>query len=95
MEQDYWDSKMMPAIRDYLTKMREDAYVEVKPGYTDTGASGNQRVLPISYSSYTPPSPKKKKKVERTRFRETTHTFRNKSPQAAAPAAEAARDCAA
>jgi peptidyl-prolyl cis-trans isomerase SurA len=95
VEQDYWDSKMMPAIRDYLTKMREDAYVEVKPGFTDTGASGNQRVLPISYASYTPPSPKKKKKVERTRFRETTHTFRNKSPQAAAPAEEAATPAAA
>jgi len=92
VEQDYWDSKMMPAIREYLTKMREDAYVEVKPGYTDTGASSNQRVLPISYSSYTPPSPKKKKKVERTRFRETTHTFRQKSHQPAPPpaAAEAA-----
>ena len=82
VEQDYWDSKMMPAIRDYLTKMREDAYVEVKPGYSDTGASSNQRVLPISYSSYTPPSPRKKKNVERTRFRETTHTFRNKGPEA-------------
>lgn len=89
VEQDYWDSKMMPAIRDYLTKAREDSYVEVKPGFSDTGASGNQRVLPISYSAYTPPSPKKKKKVERTRFRETTHTFRNKSPQAAPPVTEA------
>ena len=89
VEQDYWDSKMMPAIRDYLTKAREDSYVEVKPGYSDTGASGNQRVLPISYSSYTPPSPKKKKKVERTRFRETTHTFRNKSPQPAPLPSEA------
>ncbi len=88
VEQDYWDSKMMPAIREYLTKAREDAYVEVKPGLADTGASGNQRVLPIQYSSYTPPSPKKKK-VERTRFRETTHTFRNKSPQESAPPAEA------
>jgi peptidyl-prolyl cis-trans isomerase SurA len=66
--------------------MREDAYVEIKTGYDDTGASGNQRVLPIAYATYTPPSPKKKKKVERTRFRETTHTFRQKSPQAAAPA---------
>jgi peptidyl-prolyl cis-trans isomerase SurA len=90
VEQDYWDSKMMPAIREYLTKAREDSYVEVKPGFSDTGASGNQRVLPISYSAYTPPSPKKKKKVERTRFRETTHTFRNKSPQAAPLPSEAA-----
>jgi peptidyl-prolyl cis-trans isomerase SurA len=75
--------------------MREDAYVEIKTGYTDTGASGNQRVLPISYASYTPPSPKKKKPVERTRFRETTHTFRQKSPQAAAPAASTAAAAAA
>jgi peptidyl-prolyl cis-trans isomerase SurA len=88
VEQTFYENKMMPAMRDYLTKMREDAYVEVKPGYSDTGASGNQRVLPITYASYTPPSPKKKKKVERTRFRETTHTFRQKSPQAAAAPAE-------
>jgi peptidyl-prolyl cis-trans isomerase SurA len=90
VEQAFYETRMMPAMRDYLTKMREDAYVEIKTGYTDTGASGNQRVLPISYASYTPPSPKKKKKVERTRFRETTHTFRQKSPQAAAPAASTA-----
>jgi peptidyl-prolyl cis-trans isomerase SurA len=90
VEQDYWDSKMMPAIREYLTKMREDAYVEVKPGYTDTGASANQRVLPITYSSYTPPSPKRKKKVERTRFRETTHAFRSKAPAAPPAGSEAA-----
>ena len=91
VEQNYYESKMMPAMREYLTKMREDAYVEIKTGYSDTGASGNQRVLPITYSSYSPPTPKKKKKVERTRFRETTHTFRQKSPAtAAAPEAAAA-----
>ncbi len=85
VEQAFYETRMMPAMRDYLTKMREDAYVEIKTGYTDTGASGNQRVLPISYASYTPPSPKKKKKVERTRFRETTHTFRQKSSPAPLP----------
>ncbi len=86
VEQTFYEARMMPAMREYLTKMREDAYVEIKTGYTDTGASGNQRVLPISYASYTPPSPKKKKKVERTRFRETTHTFRQKSSPAPLPA---------
>lgn len=96
VEQAYYESKMAPAVREYLTKMREDAYVEIKPGYDDTGASPNKRVVPISYSTYTPPAPKKKKKVERTRFRETTHTFRQKSgtpaplpASAAAPAASA------
>jgi peptidyl-prolyl cis-trans isomerase SurA len=78
VEQDYYESKMMPAIRDELTKMRDDAYLEIKPGFLDTGASGNNRINPISYAAYTPPAPKKKKKVERTRFRENTH-FRNKS----------------
>ncbi len=37
------------------------------------------------------PSGKKKKKVERTRYRETTHTFRQKGPQAAPPAEAALR----
>jgi peptidyl-prolyl cis-trans isomerase SurA len=80
-------SRMEPAMRDYLTTMREQAYIDIKPGYTDAGASPKQ-IKPV-YSAYTPPSPKKKKKVERTRFRESTHTFRQKSAQASAePAAE-------
>jgi peptidyl-prolyl cis-trans isomerase SurA len=78
VEQDYYSSKMEPAIRDYLTKMREDAYIDIAPSFTDTGASTNKRVNPIAYSAYTPPQPKKKKKVERTRFRENTH-FRSKT----------------
>ncbi len=34
--------KLQPALRAYLTKLREDAYVTVLPGYTDTGKSANQ-----------------------------------------------------
>jgi peptidyl-prolyl cis-trans isomerase SurA len=34
--------KLQPALRTYLTKLREDAYIDVKQGYTDTGASPNQ-----------------------------------------------------
>lgn len=85
VEEAYYSSKMEPAIRDYLTKMREDAYIDIKSGFEDTGASTNKRVNPIAYSAYTPPAPKKRKKVERTRFRETTH-FRQKGGAAAAPA---------
>jgi peptidyl-prolyl cis-trans isomerase SurA len=51
----------------YLTKLREEAYVELKPGVVDTGASGNE--MRLTYSAYTPPAPKKKKKFARTRFR--------------------------
>jgi peptidyl-prolyl cis-trans isomerase SurA len=86
VEQAYYMSKMEPAIREYLTTMREQAFIDIKPGYVDSGASPNKSVYPISYAAYTPPQPKKKKKVERTRYRETTHTFRQKSPQAVAAA---------
>jgi peptidyl-prolyl cis-trans isomerase SurA len=34
--------KLQPALRAYLTKLREDAWIDVKPGYVDTGASPNQ-----------------------------------------------------
>ena len=34
--------KLQPALRTYLTKLREDAYIDIKPGYVDTGASPNQ-----------------------------------------------------
>jgi peptidyl-prolyl cis-trans isomerase SurA len=34
--------KLQPALRAYLTKLREEAYIDIKPGFMDTGASPNQ-----------------------------------------------------
>jgi peptidyl-prolyl cis-trans isomerase SurA len=34
--------KLQPALREYLTKLREDAFIDIKPGYVDTGASPNE-----------------------------------------------------
>ena len=34
--------KLQPALRAYLTKLREDAYIDYKAGYVDSGASPNQ-----------------------------------------------------
>jgi len=34
--------KLQPALRTYLTKLREDAYIDIKQGYVDSGASPNQ-----------------------------------------------------
>jgi peptidyl-prolyl cis-trans isomerase SurA len=87
VDQTYYESLMEPAMRAYLTTMREEAYIDIKPGYTDSGASAKE-TKPV-YSAYVPPSPKKKRKVERTRFRENARSFRQKSgatDQAAAPA---------
>lgn len=84
VEEAYYMSKMQPAIRGYLQTMREQAYIQIANGYTDSAATPNEVHPTISYSAYTPPAPKKKKKVERTRFRETEHGFRNK-PAAVVP----------
>jgi peptidyl-prolyl cis-trans isomerase SurA len=52
--------KLQPALRDYLTKLREEAYIDVKPGYVDTGASPNQ-TKPV-YTSAPAQGPKSKKR---------------------------------
>ena len=59
-------AKMNPALRDYLTKLREDAYIDIAKGYEDSAASPNE-MKPV-YSAYTPPAPKKKH-AQRTRFK--------------------------
>jgi peptidyl-prolyl cis-trans isomerase SurA len=91
VEQAYYMSLMEPAIRTYLSKMRDEAFIKIATGYEDTGATYAELHQSISFSAYVPPSPKKRGKVERTRFRESTHTFRQKSG-AAAPPPEAASE---
>jgi len=47
--------KMDPAMREYLAMLREESYVLVKPGYTDTaavaGATAIQEVAPTPDAS--------------------------------------------
>jgi len=31
--------RMQPAVREYLTRLRQDAFLEIKPGYVDTAAA--------------------------------------------------------
>jgi peptidyl-prolyl cis-trans isomerase SurA len=87
VEENFYMSRMEPAMRSYLTEMREQAYIDIKPGYTDSGASPKE-IKPV-YSAYTPPAAKKKKKVERTRFRETASTYRSKSATKTTDSAQA------
>ena len=89
VEQAYYMSLMDPAIRDYLSRMRDEAFIQIKQGYVDAGATPAELHSSISFSAYVPPAPKKKAKVERTRFRESTHSFRQKSGPAATPAQSA------
>ncbi len=87
VEQNYFEAKAGPAMREYLTQLRDEAAIYIKPGYEDSAATAAEKHPSITFSAYTPPTAKKKRKVERTRFRETTHTFRLKSAPAPAGAA--------
>lgn len=60
-------AKMQPALRDYLSRLRTEAYIDIRPGYTDTGATANE--IKPTYSAYLPPSAKKKKVVQFRRER--------------------------
>ena len=42
-----YSERLEPAARAYLTKLREQAFIDIKPGYTDTGASPNQNNKPV------------------------------------------------
>ncbi|HXP10589.1 MAG TPA: peptidyl-prolyl cis-trans isomerase, partial [Acidobacteriaceae bacterium] len=79
--------RMQPKLREYLTKLREEAAIDIYHG-TDTGASGNE--MHLTYSAYTPPPPKKKKKFARTRFRGRAPVQTAKTAPAAPVAAPAA-----
>jgi peptidyl-prolyl cis-trans isomerase SurA len=74
-------SRMQPQLRQYLTQLRQQAYVDIRSGYLDSAATGDS-VKPL-YSAYTPPAPKKKAKLQRTRYRTTGRTYRSKSKTAA------------
>ncbi len=57
-------SELQPALRTYLTKARQDAYVEIKPGFLDVGSGGADSRT--SFTTYTPP-PVKKKVIKKQR----------------------------
>jgi peptidyl-prolyl cis-trans isomerase SurA len=59
-------SEMQPRLREYLAKLRENAYIDVRPGYVDTAAVKNP-TKPL-YSAYAPPGPKKKVHFKRSRY---------------------------
>lgn len=54
-----YDEKMEPGMRAYLTTLREDSYVQIKPGFVDTAAVKNE---PIEEVSATPDKDDSKKK---------------------------------
>src|SRR5262249_16348645 len=69
IKQAIYSQKLEPAVRAYLTKLRDQAYIDIKAGYVDSGASPNQSNKPVlmaASGTNTPtkshPPGKKKKK---------------------------------
>jgi len=54
--------KLAPALRDYLTKLREEAFIDIKPGYVDTSASPNETKPVETETADAKAKPLKKKK---------------------------------
>ncbi|MBV8867618.1 MAG: peptidylprolyl isomerase, partial [Acidobacteriaceae bacterium] len=42
IENQLYGPKMQPKVRDYLTELRKQAFLQVKPGFVDTGAAPGQ-----------------------------------------------------
>ena len=63
VQQAMYETAIQPALRTYLTDQREKAYIEIAPGFVDTGASAKQ-TKPV-FSGATPPPAKKVTQKER------------------------------
>ena len=83
-----YTSQLQPAMRAYLTHLREDAYVDVKAGFVDTGASAKQ-TKPV-FTATAPPPVKKKSVEEKQRFDRGGRFSATKTTGATAPVATAA-----
>ncbi|MCU1297706.1 MAG: PpiC-type peptidyl-prolyl cis-trans isomerase [Acidobacteriaceae bacterium] len=55
--------RLQPALREYLKKLREDAFIDIKPGFVDSGASPNEtKPIETTAKDATAKELKKKKK---------------------------------
>ncbi len=66
VQQAMYEEAIQPALRKYLTGLREKAYIDIAPGFVDTGASAKE-TKPV-FAAYAPPALKKKKVVQKARL---------------------------
>jgi len=61
VEEAIYMDQLQPALRDYLTKARQDAYMDVTAGFVDTGSNApRSSVSTAKFTAYTPPPIKKR-----------------------------------
>jgi peptidyl-prolyl cis-trans isomerase SurA len=65
VQQALYFERLQPALRAYLTQARDDAYVEIAPGFVDAGSPRKQtKAVDINYTAYKAPAVKKKIKAK-------------------------------
>ncbi len=72
IQEQLYTQAMQPALRAYLTKLRQDSYVDIQPGFVDSGAAPGE-TKPI-FTAYAPPPVKKKVVKQTVRFDRRTGT---------------------
>ena len=65
VQEEVYMQKMQPALREYLKRLREEAFIDIKLGYVDTGASPNQSkpIVTTAAKEASARELKKKKKI--------------------------------
>jgi peptidyl-prolyl cis-trans isomerase SurA len=90
VEQSAYVDRMQPALRAYLTKLREEAFIDIKPGFTDANASPNES-KPV-FSAYAPPVKKPKASQKKERYHSKTQLASVREKQRKAAEAQAKAD---
>ena len=62
-----YQPRMQPALRAYLTKLRQEAFLQIKPGYVDSGAAPGKDTSWQAVQKLKPQTVTKEEVAERTR----------------------------
>ncbi len=83
IQEQLYTQAMQPALRTYLTKLREEAYIDIQPGFVDSGASASES-KPL-FTAYAPPPVKKKAAKQAARYDRRTGLAASQKAVVASP----------
>ncbi len=75
IENKLYQPKMDPAIRAYLTKLRQEAFLEIKPGYEDSGAAPGKNTAWSDPAQLVPQTTTKEEVAAKTRHKKLLGTI--------------------
>jgi peptidyl-prolyl cis-trans isomerase SurA len=89
VQQAIYVEQLQPALRAYLTKARDEAYIDIAPGFVDSGSPRKStRPADIAYTAYSAPAVKKKVLAKQRLEQEKAEKARQQVAEARAKFAE-------